>query len=69
MSRASESRRLAIRLVDALKREGHNCTIEIDKAGMPLISVIEHVDLSVERITFELELGSPSGLLGATHNE
>lgn len=64
MSRASDSRRLAIRLVNALKSEGHDCTIEIDKAGMPLISVIEHVDPSVERITFEIELGDVAGRLG-----
>lgn len=62
MSRASESRRIAIRLVDALKREGHNCTIEIDEHGMPQIFVV--TDPMVRQITFEIELGksaAPSG--------
>lgn len=64
MSRASESRHLAIRLVDALKREGHNCTIEIDEHGMPQIFVIESMTPAVRQITFEIELGdiaAPSG--------
>ena len=62
MSRASEARRQAIRLVDALKREGHDCTIEIDNSGMPLIHITEQA--AAQYITFEIELGDiarPSG--------
>lgn len=62
MSRASESRRQAIRLVDALKREGHDCTIEIDEHGMPLIHITK--ETAAEYVTFEITLGdtaAPSG--------
>lgn len=64
MSRTSESRRLAIRLVDSLKREGHDCSIEIDEHGMPQIYVVHEVTPPARQITFEIELGdfaAPSG--------
>jgi uncharacterized membrane-anchored protein len=64
MSRASESRRQAIRLVNALKNEGHECSLEINEQGMPQINIIEHVERPVEFITFEIRLGDVAGRLG-----
>lgn len=62
MSRASESRHLAIRLVDALKHEGHDCYIEIDEQGMPQIFVV--TDPTVRQVTFEIELGKSAAPAG-----
>lgn len=64
MSRASDSRRLAIRLVDALKREGHGCTIEIDEQGMPQIFVAHCPTIHSVTIEFDFPIGTPAGNKG-----
>lgn len=60
MSLASDTRRQAIRLVDALKREGHDCTIEIDEAGMPQIFVAQCPTVDRVTIEFEFTIGTPA---------
>lgn len=56
MSNVAASRSLAIRLVDAMKRDGFDCSMEIGSDGMPIISIVETMVPSVQRITFELEV-------------
>jgi hypothetical protein len=68
-NRSAETRRMAIHLVDALKRDGYDCSVEINEAGMPVISIIQAMDTSLEKISFELELGDIVGQHGEQHEQ